>query len=96
MTREEILRVLSSHRADLQRFGVKSLALFGSAAREDVRAESDVDLLVEFEQPVGLFEFVDLKDFLESVLGRPVDLGTPQSLKPRLRERVLSEAVRVP
>jgi len=96
MTREEILRVLSSHRADLERFGVKSLALFGSAARDDARAESDVDLLVEFEQPVGLFEFVDLKDFLESVLGCPVDLGTPQSLKPRLRERVLSEAVHVP
>jgi predicted nucleotidyltransferase len=89
--------LLSQHRCELQeRFGVKSLALFGSAARGEAGIASDVDLLVEFDRPVGLLEFIDLKDFLEKLLGRKVDLGTPQSLKPRLRERVLREAIRVP
>jgi hypothetical protein len=96
VTRDEILRVLSEHRADLARLGVKSLALFGSAAREETGAESDVDLLVEFDRPVGLFQFIEVKEFLEGVLGGPVDLGTPQSLHPRLRERVLREVVHVP
>jgi hypothetical protein len=97
MTRDELVRLLSQHRSELQeRFGVKSLALFGSAAREEAGIESDVDLLVEFDRPVGLFEFIDLKDFLERLLGRKVDLGTPESLKPRLRERVLKEAIHVP
>ncbi len=95
MRRDEILRLLSEHRAELEQLGAKSLALFGSAARDEARQDSDVDLLVEFERPVGLFEFVDLKSYLENLLGCQVDLGTPASLKPRLRERVLKEAVYV-
>ena len=95
MTRDDILRILSEHREDLARLGVKSLALFGSAARDEAGVASDVDLLVEFDRPLGLFQFIDVKDFLERVLGCPVDLGTPDSLHPRLRERVLQEAVHV-
>ncbi|MBI2940847.1 MAG: nucleotidyltransferase family protein [Chloroflexi bacterium] len=95
MQQEETLRLLQAHWDEFARFGVKSLALFGSVARGEARAESDVDLLVEFNRPVGLFEFVALRDYLERILGRPVDLGTPDSLKPRLRDRVLREAVRV-
>ncbi len=95
MTKDEVLRILGQHREELQRLGVRSLALFGSAARGEASAESDVDLLVEFDRPVGLFHFIEVKEFLERVLGRPVDLGTPQSLHPRLRRRVLEEAVRV-
>ncbi len=93
--RDEILLVLRQHRLDLERLGVKSLALFGSAVRGEAREDSDVDLLVEFQRPVGLFEFVDVKQYLEDVLGCRVDLGTPDSLKPRLRESVLAEAVYV-
>jgi predicted nucleotidyltransferase len=93
--RDEILRVLREHRSDLERLGVKSLALFGSAVRGEAREDSDVDLLVEFQRPIGLFEFVDVKQYLEGVLGCGVDLGTPDSLKPRLRETVLAEAVYV-
>ena len=78
-----------------RRYHVRSLALFGSALRADFRADSDVDLLVEFQRPVGLFEFVDVKQYLESVLGCRVDLGTPDSLKPRLRESVIAEAIYV-
>lgn len=95
MRREQVLAILLEHRSELRvRYGVKSLALFGSVARGESRPESDVDLLVEFERPIGL-KFFELIDYLEQLLGCSVDLGTPQSLKPRLRERVLAEAVNV-
>ena len=92
-TRDEILQVLRERRSDLERMGVKSLALFGSAVRGEAREGSDVDLLVEFQRPVGLFEFIDLKGYLEGLLGGRVDLGTPASLRPQLRDAVLREAV---
>jgi hypothetical protein len=88
--------VLKNHKDELnRRFGVKSIAVFGSRARGDTHDTSDADILVEFDRPVGLFEFVDLKNYLQELLGCKVDLGTPASLKPRLRERVLKEAVYV-
>lgn len=73
---------------------MRSLALFGSVARDQAALDSDVDLLVEFSKPVGLFEFLDLKERLEQILGRPVDLVTREALKPQLKDRILSEAVR--
>jgi len=96
MTREEVLRILSERHEALANLGVKSLALFGSAARDEAGTRSDVDLLVEFDRPVGLFAFLEVKEFLEGVLGCPVDLGTPESLHPRLCARVFREAVHVP
>jgi predicted nucleotidyltransferase len=96
MTRDEVVRILTEHRSELSHLGVKSLALFGSAVRGESGEGSDVDLLVEFSRPVGLFEFIDVKEFLEGILGRPVDLATPDSIHPRLRERVLREALHVP
>lgn len=95
MTRETVRRILQQHREELARLGVSSLALFGSTARDEASEESDVDLLVEFHRPVGLFEFLEVKEFLERVLDHPVDLGTPNSLHPRLKEQVLQEAKRV-
>jgi hypothetical protein len=68
--------------------------LFGSMARDEARTDSDIDLLVEFEHPVGLFTFVRLKRYLEKILESSVDLGTPDSLKPYLREPVFREAIR--
>ncbi|MBK9713413.1 MAG: nucleotidyltransferase family protein [Kouleothrix sp.] len=73
--------------------GVSSLAVFGSVAREEAGAESDVDILVEFGQPVGLFEFVRLQQRLEALLGRRVDLVTPDALRPTMRDRILHEAI---
>lgn len=68
--------------------------IFGSVARDEAQLESDVDLLVEFDRPVGLFTFVRLKRYLEEILASSVDLGTPDSLKPYLQESVFREAVR--
>jgi len=93
MRRDEILGVLSEHRKEPEQYGVKSLALFGSTARDEARVDSDVDILVEFAVPVGLFQFVDLKAYLEEMLGCPVDLVTPDAIKDKMREQILKEAV---
>ena len=81
MERELVLKILRQNRAEIISFGVKSLALFGSVARGEARPDSDVDLLVEFDRPVGLFGLVALQQRLEQLLGCPVDIGTPDSLK---------------
>ena len=91
----QVLELLRAHRTEIAIHGVKSLALFGSVARDEAGPESDIDLLVEFSRPVGLFQFIDLKQYLEGLLGCPVDLGTPNSLKPRLKDHVIQEAIYV-
>jgi uncharacterized protein len=95
MTRDEVLRLLGERRAHLARFGVRSLAVFGSVARDQGRPDSDVDVLVEFAQPASFAAFMDLKFFLEDLLGRRVDLVTRKALKPRLRPEVEKEAIHV-
>ncbi len=96
MRRNEVIGILKEHQKDIaEKYGVKSLALFGSVARDEAKLASDVDLLVEFDRPVGLFGLFALQDYLETLLGCSVDLGTPDSLKPRLRSSVLAECVYV-
>jgi predicted nucleotidyltransferase len=73
-----------------ERFGVKSLGLFGSIARGDDSAGSDVDILVEFDTP-SFDHYMELKFYLEELLGRSVDLVLKGSLKPALRDRILGE-----
>ena len=87
--------ILHKHQADLDQFSVKSLAVFGSVARGEATESSDIDLLVEFSQPVGLFEFIRLKYYLENLIGSKVDLVTPDALHPALRDSILNEAVNV-
>ena len=96
MKQDAVLRILKQKNAELTRqFGVKSLSLFGSVARNESTSGSDVDLLVEFNRPVGYFGLFVLQDYLENLLGCPVDLGTPDSLKPYIKERVMGELIRV-
>ena len=86
---------LRERRVTLEQLGVKSLALFGSSARDEARPDSDVDLLVEFSRPVGLFEFVRLKLVLEEILERRVDLVTPDALRESVKAEILKEAIDV-
>lgn len=94
MDKQQVLDILSAHKDHLDEFAVKALFLFGSVARDEATPESDVDFLVEFDRPVGLFTLLGLKAYLEDLLGCSVDVGTPSSLRPHLRETVLKEAIR--
>jgi uncharacterized protein len=94
-TREEILVRLASHPVDLEPFRVASLALFGSAARGDLGPESDIDMLVTFAGPATFDGYMDLKAFLEDLLGRSVDLVTSGALKPALRSKIAPDLVHV-
>lgn len=94
VTKAEVLDILEAHREELRNYGVATLDLFDSVAREEATDASDVDLLASFDRPISLFERIDLKIYLENILGTPVDLVTHAGLKPRLRDRVLSEAIR--
>jgi predicted nucleotidyltransferase len=93
--RDAIKAKLAAHRADLDRLGVKSLSVFGSAARGDENESSDLDVLVEFSGPATLDRFMDLKDLLERISGRRVDLVTQRALKPLVRSHIQQELVRV-
>ncbi len=95
MQQAEALTKLESHRSQLQALGVKSLALFGSVARNQATAKSDVDILVELDDSIGFFEFFRIKHYLEDLLLVPIDLGTADALKDHLRQPILEESIRV-
>ena len=77
----------------LKRYGVIKAALFGSVVRKEESNYSDIDILVDFEKKVSLLEFIGLKQDLEDALGHPVDLVEYGTIKPLLRDRILSEQV---
>ena len=92
-SRAEVEASLLTAHAEILRLGVRRLALFGSVQRDSARADSDVDVLVEFRPGEKSFDhFVALGDLLEQLLGRRVELVTPESLSPFLRPYVLAEA----
>ena len=95
LTRETLLSVLREQADEIrERFKVRSLGLFGSFANDEARVDSDIDMLVEFEQP-SFDNYMDLKFFLEDLLGRTVDLVMKDTLKPRIKQRILKEVKNV-
>lgn len=92
LTKDQVAERLAAHADELRSLGVRSLDLFGSIARGDARPESDVDLLVEFKEVPGFVGYVRLRNRLEQILDRHVDLVMASGLHPRIRERVLREA----
>lgn len=95
MIRTQTMELLARHKAELaSRFGVTSLALFGSTVRNMAREDSDVDILVSFDGPATSARF-GVQFYLEDLLGRPVDLVTDKALRQELRPYVENEAVYV-
>ena len=91
----EIRDILQSHKEDLHtKFNVKELGVFGSFARGEQGSESDIDILVDFDEPIG-WEYVDLIAYLESILGMKVDLVTPMALKRQIKDNILRDLVAV-
>ena len=96
MNRAETLALLSRHQPEIQRrFGVRSMALFGSRAREQSHPNSDVDVLVEFDGPATSSRYFGLQFFLEDLQGAPVDLVTERALRPQLRPFVERDLMHV-
>jgi predicted nucleotidyltransferase len=78
-----------------EQYKVKEIGIFGSFARREQSDQSDLDLLIEFEEGADLFDLVALGQFLEERMGRPVDLVTKRALREEIREQVLKEAAMV-
>ncbi len=90
---KEIESNLKKNRAILkEKFKVKKIGIFGSYAKGESSEKSDIDILVEFNEPIG-WEFFDLKDFLEDQLSIGVDLVTIKALKPQLKDSILKEVI---
>ncbi len=86
-TRDQVITKIKANRRALKRYGVKSLALFGSTARDKMRKRSDVDVLVQFDKSTWA-NYIGLKFYLEDLLGREVDLVTPKAIKPATKPSI--------
>jgi uncharacterized protein len=95
MQRDEALDILRRHRGDLQRRGVRHAALFGSTARGDRHAGSDIDIVIELDTDTGLgvYDHVDLKAFIAGLFEGSVDVVNREGLKPHVRAAALGNAV---
>jgi len=92
---EDIEKVLRKYKNYLkENFYVKKIGIFGSYTRGEETSKSDVDILVEFSEPLG-WEFFDLKEFLEEILSKKVDLVTENGIKPQMKEKILNEVIYV-
>lgn len=93
----EVIRTrLREHKPLLaEKFKVKEIGIFGSLVRGEQSEGSDIDILVEFSEPVGFFAFIDLEDYLSEILETKVDLVSRKALKPHIGKNILRELVTV-
>lgn len=91
---EQILRLLRDQQLEIkQRYKAEVKGLFGSVARGEAQRESDLDLLVDFDEEADLFDYVGLSQFLEEKLKRKIDLVPRRALREEIRAKVLEEAI---
>lgn len=92
LSSHHILEFITTHQPEIERFGVSKLGLFGSFVRNEQTSESDIDILVEYKPGTKSFDnFIGLIDYLESSLGRNIELVTPESLSPFIKPSVEKE-----
>jgi uncharacterized protein len=92
MGKQEIIDIIRNNKPEIvARYGVQKLGLFGSYVRDQQRKRSDIDILVSFSRDIDLFDFVDLREYLEARLHSKVDLVMETALKPAIGRRILSE-----
>jgi predicted nucleotidyltransferase len=92
MGKQEVIDIIRSSKPEIvSRYGVERLGLFGSYVREMQRKRSDIDILVSFSRDIDLFDFLDLREFLEARLHHKVDLVMESALKPAIGKRILTE-----
>ena len=95
MDRQAIIARLRSREPDLRARGVAHAALFGSRARGDDRPDSDIDIMIEIDPkaPIGVWDYVGLKEYIAGLFSGPVDVVNRDGLKPHLRSAVIADAV---
>ena len=92
MGKKEIIKIIRNSKPEMEsHYGVQRLGLFGSYVREKQRKKSDIDILVTFNRDIDLFDFLDLREYLEGQLQAKVDLVMESALKPAIGKRILSE-----
>jgi predicted nucleotidyltransferase len=95
-TFEKLKDILAEHKQQLKdRYKVEEIGIFGSYVRKEQKKKSDLDVLVSFSETIDLFTFVELENYLSDILGVKVDLVMKDTLKPRLKDRILNETVYV-
>ena len=93
---KDIRRILAANRKELrERYNVKSISIFGSYARGEQTEKSDLDVMVELDKTIGLFQLMDLQDYIKKLVGLKVDIVPKESLKPIIKKDILKEAVSV-
>jgi len=92
----EIERILAEHKKELyEKYTIKRIGVFGSFVRGENKKESDIDILVEFEEVPGLLRFIEIEEYLSRILGRKVDLVRKPAIRKELKDRILNEVVYV-
>jgi len=93
---DKIRKILKEHKKELmEKYGVKEIGIFGSYVRGEANQDSDVDILVEFEKPIGFFKFLELEEYLSNLIGIKVDPVSKKALKPHIGKYILEEVVPV-
>jgi hypothetical protein len=96
ITLDRIRRILQENKEVLKKeYKVREIGVFGSYVKGEQKIKSDVDILVDFYEPISLFRFMHLANFLSDMMGLKVDLVMKNALKPRLGRRILSEVVKI-
>ncbi|MEI7983888.1 MAG: nucleotidyltransferase family protein [Bacteroidota bacterium] len=95
IVKEQIIKALRDNKIDLfARYHLTSIGIFGSFTREDFRDDSDIDILINYDQPIGI-EFIDLAEELEKMLHRKVDLVSKNGVKPKYFEEIQKDLIYV-
>ncbi len=93
---ETIQKIINAHKKELkEKYNVKTLGIFGSYAKGKAGESSDLDILVEFEEPIGLFKFLELEEYLSKLTGLKVDLVSKKALKPNIGKYILNEVITI-
>ncbi len=93
-TLDEIKKILEKHKKELrEKYNVVEIGIFGSFARGESTKSSDIDILVEFKEPIGFFKFLELEEYLTNLIGIKVDLVSKKALKPHIGKYIREEVI---
>lgn len=94
LNKTQVIGKISSQKPFLEdKYFVEEIGIFGSVARGDQNPKSDIDILVDFKKPIGIFDFIRLEDYLSKLLNSKVDLVTKTGLKTLIKDEILSQTV---